>query len=341
MPGDGSDARDHNQASDNFWLICAIKNARTVLKSGITTVRDCGDRRGVIKELRAAIENGIVDGPGIIQAGDLLTITGGHAWDFGIECDGVDAVMAGVRRCVKQGSDFIKIMQTGGGTPGTYPEYGSFTVPEMKAAVETAHNFGRSVAAHCRGVPGIATAVEAGLDQIEHCCFEYPGYVLKFDPVLADKIAAAGIIVTPTIQLYRDYADPDKSGDKKRRLSIEDEKKNEVMARCAEEKLISLNGLLKAGVVCVAGDDAGIPIVSFDRFWLELDAMVSGGMSALEAIASATIVPARHIFKNEDIGSITVGKQADIIAVDSDPSQDIGALKSPSFIMRSGKIYNF
>jgi hypothetical protein len=94
MPGDGSDSREHRQASDSFWLICAIKNARTVLKSGVTTVRDCGDRNGVVQELRTAIENGILDGPGIVQSGDLLTITGGHAWDFGIECDGVDSVMA-------------------------------------------------------------------------------------------------------------------------------------------------------------------------------------------------------------------------------------------------------
>ncbi len=341
MPGDGSDAREHSQASDNYWLICAIKNARTVLKSGITTVRDCGDRNGVVRELRTAIENGIVDGPGIVQSGSLLTITGGHAWDMGIECGGVDGVTQGVRRCIKQGSDFIKVMQTGGGTPGTYPEFASFTVRELSAAVETAHNFGKSVAAHCRGVPGIAAAVEAGLDQIEHCCFEYPDYVLKFDPVLADKIAEAGICVTPTIQLYREYADTNRTSDEKGRLLIEDEKKNEVMARCAEEKLISLNGLMKAGVVCVAGDDAGIPIVAFDRFWLELDAMVAGGMSALEAIASATIVPAKHILKQENIGSIAVGKQADIIAVDSDPSQGMSALQNPSFIMRAGKVFNF
>ena len=341
MPGDGSDSREHKQASDSFWLICAIKNARTVLKSGVTTVRDCGDRNGVVQELRTAIADGVVDGPGIVQCGDVLTITGGHAWDFGLECDGADGVMAGVRRCIKHKSDFIKMMQTGGGTPGTYPEFASFTVRELSAAVEVAHNFGKSVAAHCRGVPGIAAAVEAGLDQIEHCCFEYPNYVLKFDPALADKIAEAGIIVTPTIQLYREYADSGKSNDEKKRLSIDDEYKSEVMARCAEEKLIALNGFLKAGVICVAGDDAGIPIVKFDRFWLELDAMVAGGMSPLQAIASATIVPAKHTLKQENIGSIAAGKQADIIAVDSDPSKDICALEKPSFIMKAGKVYNF
>ena len=340
MPGDGKDLAGHHQASDSAWLICAIKNARTVLQCGITTVRDCGDRNGVIKELRRAIEDGIVDGPGIFQCGEALTITGGHAWNSGIKCDGVDQVMAGVRRNVSLGSDFIKMMQTGGGTPGTFPAYASFTLAELSAAVQTAHNFGKSVAAHCRGVPGIEIAVEAGLDQIEHCCFEYPDYVLKFDPVLADRIAEANILVTPTIQLYREYADDNRAAEEKARLLITDEKKSEIMARAAEEKLIALEGMLKAGVICVAGDDAGIPIVGFDRFWLELDAMVAGGMSALQAIASATIIPAKHTLKQDNIGSIKAGKQADIIAVDSDPSQDIRVLQKPSFVMRAGKIYS-
>jgi imidazolonepropionase-like amidohydrolase len=97
--------------------------------------------------------------------------------------------------------------------------------------------------------------------------------------------------------------------------------------------------MLDAGVVCVAGDDAGLPLTPFDRFWQELDAMAAGGMTAMQAMVAATKTAATAMGRLDEIGSIAVGKQADIIAVESDPCRDITALANPSFIMRAGRIY--
>jgi imidazolonepropionase-like amidohydrolase len=335
----GTPLTDFNKETNEIWLLTAARNARKALMSGVTTVRDCGDRDGLVFQLRSAIEKRLAEGPRIILSGTWLTITGGHGYQEGREVDGVEEIVKAVRQSFKEGSDFLKVMATGGGTPGTYPEFASFSVPELSAAVETAHHIGKTVAAHCRGIPGICNAIEAGIDHIEHACFELAEFVLQFDPAIADQIAASGIYVTPTIQLYRDIVNELFEKQEKSPLSKQEKKELSYMSRCVEEKLRSLQGMLDAGVLCVAGDDAGLPLTRFDRFWQELDAMAAGGMTAMQALVAATKTAATAMDQLDEIGSIAVGKQADIIAVESDPSQDITALANPIFVMRAGRIY--
>ena len=131
--------------------------------------------------------------------------------------------------------------------------------------METAHRVGKTVAAHCRGIPGIRNAIEARVDQIEHACFELSESILQFDPEIAEQIALSGIYVTPTIQLYRDIVNGLVEKQEKTPLSKEEKKQLDYMSCCVEEKLRSLQGMLDAGVVCVAGDDAGLPLTRFDR----------------------------------------------------------------------------
>lgn len=339
MPADKTPLTTLSTKTNEILLLTAACNAHKALMSGVTTIRDCGDRDGLIFQLRRAIEKGLAEGPRIILSGPIITMTGGHAHQEGREVDGVEEMVKAVRQSFKEGADFIKVMATGGGTPGTYPEFASFSVPELSAAVETAHRIGKTVAAHCRGIPGICNAIEARIDHIEHACFELPEFVLQFDPAIADRIAASGIYVTPTIQLYRDMVNELIEKQEKAPLSKEEKKELDYLSLCVDEKLRSLQGMLDAGVVCVAGDDAGLPLTPFDRFWLELDAMVAGGMNAMQAMVAATKTAATAMARQDDIGSITVGKQADIIAVESDPCQDITTLANPSFIMCAGRIY--
>lgn len=339
FPGDGTPLPVHARETDAMWLLTAARNARTSLLSGVTTVRDCGDRHNLVFELRRVIESGQTEGCGIVQSGAFLTMTGGHGHPEGCEVDGADEMITAVRRRFKQGADFIKVMATGGGTPGTYPEHASFSVHELAAAADTAHRIGKTVSAHCRGIPGIRNAVDAGIDQIEHCCFELPGSVLRFDAVLADRIAAAGIVVTPTIQLYRDLVVGLECKDEDESATPDRQRQVDILQRCVEEKLRSLEGLLAAGVTCVAGNDAGLPLTPFGRFWQELDAMVAGGMRAMQAIQAATCTAARAMGCAERIGAVRAGCQADIIAVAQDPTRDVRALADPSFVMRAGRVH--
>ena len=324
--------------SDEMALLTAVRNMRRELICGITTVRDCGDQNGVLFALRRAVNRGILDGPRFILCGPPLTSSGGHADFLGGVVDGPAEVARAVRRRVAAGADFIKLIGTGGGTPGTQPDQASYTRDELAAAVSEAHRLDVPVSVHCRGIPGIVNAIEAGVDQIEHACFELPDGTLSFDRKLADRMANAGIWVTPTIQLYRDArahlqkkaAAGDLDGTERQHL------KN--LPGVVESKLEALQGFLDAGVNVVAGNDAGLPYTGFGCLWQELEAMMSGGMTAMQSITAATAIPARMLGLEGQIGSIQPGKQADLLVVDGNPIEDISALSRVRLVMQAGRI---
>jgi imidazolonepropionase-like amidohydrolase len=242
-----------------------------------------------------------------------------------------------VHRRIADGADFIKIIGTGGGTPGTYPARASYSREELAAAVLTAHRLDVPVTVHCRGTPGIVNALEAGVDQIEHACFERPDGSLGFDPELTRRMARAGICVTPTIQLYRDAQIHLKKKAAVQGLNAAEQKRLAGLPSVIESKLKALQGFLAAGIKIVAGNDAGLPYTGFGCLWQELDAMMSGGMTAMQAIAAATRSAARALGMEDQIGSIQPGKQADLLVVDGDPTTDISALSRVRLVMLAGR----
>jgi imidazolonepropionase-like amidohydrolase len=339
MISDGRPTMAWMQESNDTFLLTAARNGRLALRSGVTTVRDCGGRDGVMFALRKGLEMGIIEGPRFFLSGRPLTSTGGHAHHDHGEVDGPEEVKKAARQLFKEGADFIKLMATGGGTPGTYPECAYLDVPEIMAAVEVAQQLGKKVAAHCRGIPGMVNCVEAGINHMEHAEFQLPGMKYTFDPKLADRIAKMGMYVTPTIQLRRDsmrgLAQKKETGT----ITPLEKKRLDNLPYELEQKYRQLRGLLKAGVRCVAGDDAGLPFTPVNQLWLELDAMVEGGMKPVQAIVSATRTAAEAMDLFGEIGSITVGKQADLIVVDGDPTAKVSALSKVSFVMKAGKVY--
>ena len=329
---------DFGNFPNELLAVAGARHVSTELMSGVTTLRDCAGHNRVVFALRRAIEMEIVPGPRIISSGRCLTITGGHCHFIGVQVDGPNDVTRAVRQQLQRGADFIKIMATGGDTRGTDPGYASFSVNEIHAACETAHRIDKKISAHCRGIPGIENAIKAGVDQIEHADFELPDGTLQFDSVLADQIAARGIYVTPTIQLYRDLIAISQHKRAEGKLSVSEDRQLSLLQRALDEKYRTLEGFLQAGVQCVAGNDAGLPATPFGSFWRELDAMVTGGMTPMQAIVAATRTGAEAIGLYFNIGSIEAGKQADIIAVDHDPTVDIKALKRISLVMQAGKV---
>jgi imidazolonepropionase-like amidohydrolase len=159
-------------ADDDTTLILRMRHAAgRALAAGITTVRDLGDRRYLGGVLREWFRAGVVEpGPEILTAGPPITVTGGHCHFMGGEADGELEVRRAVRSRVKNGADVIKIMATGGHlTPATNPQLPQYTVAELAAAVDEAHRLGRTLTAHAHGPAGIAAAVTAGVDGLEHC----------------------------------------------------------------------------------------------------------------------------------------------------------------------------
>lgn len=339
-PGAGISMSDHIKSPYEIIVLGAAHNARTELYSGVTTVRDCGGPGTLVQGIDEAVKQGKIEGPRIYHCGSMLTTTDGHAYDIGVVTDGPGEIVKAVRGQLKLGADFIKLMATGGSTTGTHPGLASYSVTELRAAVETAHQYDKSVATHCRGIPGIRNSIDAGVDFIEHACFELPDGRLEFDPKLADDIAAAGAIVVPTIRLYKDHVINLQDKKKKNKdWTPEDEKMLELMPRSLKEKIRSLEGLIKAGVTCLAGNDAGLPNTGFGLLWQELEIMTDGGMTAMQAIISATKQAALALGLDDEIGSIKEGKQADIIAVEEDPTKQITHLRNVTFIMKAGRIY--
>jgi imidazolonepropionase-like amidohydrolase len=339
MISDGRPNTVWYQESNDLFLLVAARNARLALLSGVTTVRDCGGRDGVMFALRKGIEMGLVEGPRLFVSGRPLTSTGGHAYHDHGEVDGPDEMKKAVRQGVKEGADFIKLMATGGGTPGTYPEYAYLDTEEIRTAVEVAHRVGKKVAAHCRGIPGMVNCIEAGIDHMEHAEFQLPGMKYGFDPKLAERMAKLGMYVTPTIQLRRDSMRGLAQKKEEGTITPLEKKRLDNLPYELEQKYKQLKGLFKAGVKCVAGDDAGLPFTPVNQLWLELDAMVEGGMKPMEAVVSATKTAAEAMDWFSEIGSIDVGKRADLIVVDGDPRSDIMALSKVVLVMKAGKVF--
>ena len=290
-------------------------------------MRDCGGHPKLLHGLIQAMNDGLIEGPRLYHCAEVVTTTGGHGYTFGVEADGPEEVIRAVPGQFKNGASFVKLMATGGGTPNTFPGLAAFSVAELRAGVETAHRIDKKVAVHARGIPGMKNSMEAGVDFIEHACFELPDGGQKFDERLAGEMAEAGICVTPTIRLYRDVVERLTRLREGRGLSPAEEAGLGLMRAESGGETPGVGRVARGrGDHSGGGNDAGIPQTGFGRLWQELAIMTEGGMSPLEAIAAATLEPARALNLEDEMGSIRAGKRADLIAVSGDPTKDINRL---------------
>ena len=305
----------------------ATHNVEEALQHGVTTVRDCGGRGTVVTEVRDAQARSLIRASQVIACGWPITITGGHCRYFGGEADGEEGVQVMVRRLVSAGADFIKVMASGGGTPGTLPNLPAYSTRELKAIVQTAHDFGRKVSAHCSNTATIANAVEAGVDIIDHCTFCGPDGVYQFDAEVARRLAGAGVAVTPTLQVFRDMVDILPDGPERVRWQRMCDTQRDITRRLCE-----LN------VTLLAGSDAGWRMTAFGSFWKELDEMVIAGLSPVAAVHAASGAVARTFGLDGQFGTIRPGLAADLLAVDGDVSgEGVQRLQQVRAVIQGGE----
>lgn len=315
---------DIPQERDEDVLLRAVGNAQAALSAGVTTVCDCGAPNHLIFALREAIEKGVVQGPRLIASGSAITTAKGHGHYVGQVAEGIEEMRRAVAEQAAAGADFIKIMMTGGG--GSGPGESQYSQEELQAAVVEARQLGKRVTTHCHGTEGIKIAVEAGVDRIEHCTFVKDG-VPGFEPDIAQAIVQKGVYVCPTNVV--DY---------RQKQMLDDPEKLRHIAPRAQLN-VTWRKLLDAGVTFVAGSDAGISQVFCDDYALIMELMVDElGMSPMQAILAGTRVAAEALGLADEIGTLEVGKQADLVAVAGNPLDDIQSLRDIRLVMVGGEI---
>ena len=334
MQGDGLPAWEHSQNPDEILLLVAARNAWRCLQAGFTTVADMGAKGMVTFRLREAIQKKIVVGPRLYLSGRPLTITGGHGWMLGSEVDGGDGLRHAVRQLCKEGADLIKVMVTGGGTPGTDTRRPAYSLPELRAIVEEAHARTRKVFGHSGAILATQWALDAGFDVILHCHFQTPDGRNDFDEGLGRRILEQGVFVNPTLQTNRNRGD-------ERVISQlpagERQAAFESWQARYEKVANNFCHLHRLGVRLICGSDSGWGWSAFGENYLELDAMVAAGMSALEALTAATGTAADALGWGDRIGSLDPGKKADLLVVGGNPMQDICALKDVRRVWLDGQ----
>ncbi|WP_309136848.1 amidohydrolase family protein [Streptomyces sp. CG 926] len=307
-------------ASDAELYAGMAERAGRLLATGVTTARDLGDRGGLAVRLRDEIAGGHVPGPRLLSAGTPLTVPGGHCWFMGGEVEGADAIRAAIRRNAAAGVDLIKVMATGGGITKGGPAgwQAQFTPTELASIVAEARRFGLPVAAHAHGTEGIAAAVAAGVDTIEHCTWMgRTGFDVRED--LVDAIAARGIAVCPA-------ASPDWRGFAER-----------FGRERAEEMFGRLRWMAERGVPLLPGTDAGVPHAVFDGFVSSLEFFGHIGLDPARIVDLATTDAARALGIDADTGRLAPGLRADLLVVDGDPLTDLAALRSVRLVVAGGR----
>lgn len=321
----GAEAIPHeavDRATPERTLLRMVAQARRTLAAGVTTVRDLGATHGLSIPLAAAIEAGDVEGPDIIAAGRAIAMTGGHAWQITVEADGVDGVRAAVRSEIKYGARCIKLMASG----GVYGEREQIdepqlTVEEMRAGVEEAHKAHLHVAAHAYTPGPMNLALDAGVDSIEHGSY--------LDEPTAQRMADTGAFLVPTMTAYEVMArEADAVG------SPPHIRRKTALVREASREATAL--ALRTGVDLAAGSDSGGSGNTHGTFPEEARLLVECGASVVDAIRICTSAGARLCGVHDDVGSVSPGKRADLVAVRGNLATDVRRLTETIAVFKAG-----
>jgi imidazolonepropionase-like amidohydrolase len=309
-------------------------HAKRTLDAGFTTVRDLGGKPEAIYALRDAINNGYVPGPRIFAAGSSIAATGGHGDVDGVKaelltlwtpetiCDGPYDCRRATRYAIKYGADWVKITATGGVLSDTATGTDQqMTDDELKEIMDTAHGLGVRVAAHAHGTDGINAALRAGVDTIDH------GSFLDRESIRLFKQTGAYLVPT----LSPSYKIP---AQMEGNPFFTEAIKAKALAASAASRA-NFGSAYDAGVKIAFGTDSAVTKhgENADEFGM----MVESGMTASDAIRSATVVAAELLEMSDTLGTIEPGKAADIIAVDKNPLDDITVLENVSVVIKDGK----
>ena len=315
----GPDLAADVPGSEAERTLAAVANARRQLDAGVTLVRDLGAPGAEVVAVARAIEAGRLEGPRVLASGPAITMTGGHIAFLGRVTDGVDAMRAAVRANLAAGARCIKVVATGGVlTRGIDPRDAAYSQPELDALVDEAHRLGLTVAAHAIGEGGVAAALRAGVDSVEHGMFldeETIGLFLTSGARYVPTFSAPyGILAGPSVpEWIKERARP-----------------------AAEAQAASFRAAVDAGVPVVAGTDAGTPDNPHGGVAREVVFMVEAGLDVRLGVRAAT-AEAAALLGVPDRGVLRAGAAADVLVAAGDVSAEVEGLCRPVAVFQDGR----
>lgn len=304
-------------------VLRGVQNTGRALSRGITTIRDAGAASASIFALKAAIDKGEIMGPRMILSGQALTMTGGHGWNsIAIEADGADELRKAARMQIKAGAECIKLIASSGASAPCGCLSGlQLNIREMMAAAQEAHRSGLHVMAHAIPAESVREAIEAGVDSIEHGIF--------LDQDIVAEMKRAGSYYCPTLAIFRRIAVNASPG-------LYPPFMVEKAKQCVDAHRVSFELARAAGIPILAGSDSGNWGWKLGDLADELVVMNQYGLPRADCIASATSTAAKFLNKEDSIGTLLPGKQADILLIDGNPLENLMALYKVKAVFKGG-----
>jgi imidazolonepropionase-like amidohydrolase len=246
---------------------------------------------------------------------------------FGSEADGEAAVRAEVRKLLKEGADYIKIVASGGSTRTSDPNRASYTVAELAAMTDEAHRHGKLTAAHCTSAQSVQNCLDADVDMIIHCIFTEPDGTYRFRPDLVERLAKARAWVNPTLYVQKAGIERRREAfERQGRLTPELITELDAARRALDVKVDAVRRMTEAGVRMTAGSDSPWGWYAPGEFVHEIHMLAQAGLSYADAIVAGTAGAAESIGVGPIAGRLAPGRSADALVVRGDPTREITAL---------------
>jgi imidazolonepropionase-like amidohydrolase len=317
LPGGLESLQDH-LAPPVLRFLAMIRNGAIALSHGITAVRDVGACDTMAIDYAKLTERCPGIGPRVVAAGRFIVPIGGHGSPVGIEARDVGEARRAAQEQIAAGATVVKLMASGGFSSQTGPLHGGLELNQMRAIVDEAHAAGFQVSAHAHSAVGIAAALEAGVDSIEHGAYISPGEIASM--IARNAVLVPTLVSMECIESGRGVPDW-------------------IVDPCIRERPAyyeNVRQALLAGVAVATGTDAGSELNPHGRVVEEIEMLQRLGASPLESLLAATVAAGRLI--GHDVGELRVGAAADIIIVDGDPLADVDVLRAPHRVVSRGVV---
>jgi imidazolonepropionase-like amidohydrolase len=233
------------------------------------------------------------------------------------------------------GADYVKLMATGGGTPGTLPGVLTFSREELQAAADEAHTLSRKATAHATAKAGIVECVEVGLDGIEHCYF-MTRYQCDYDPKLVERIARENIVVCPTLSVFKESIDYLTELGRERPLTDYENERMSWFLHMQNTLTDLCSRMRRDGIQMVAGTDAGWRLNTFGNLYQELELLSAAGFGHIGALRTATSSAADNLGIADKAGRALPGRRADLLIVNGDPGESVSNLRNVVQVFKDG-----